>query len=204
MAVASVANPQDSSDRMYRYRLVSPDGAIIQDIGTFLTRGFGASPQNLDWSPDGTLLDTPSQVLLTLNGQSMEYSEIKKDPPSSVPARITSWLIGGDTMPKGGLAVLSHKGQEIAYLGQDGIHVFDRESRSDILIATYGIGEPEELYWGADDDSLVVGIRGAARSEQSMFWGAILALKPEAGSMPELLMEGDDIYLVDVIPDDDL
>jgi hypothetical protein len=119
-------------------------------------------------------------------------------------SRFTSWLIGGDTITRAGHAVLSRKGQEIAYLGQDGIHVFDRESRSDILIATRDIGEPQKIHWGADDDSLVVGIRGAPRSEQSMFWGAILALKPEAGSMPELLIEGDDIYLLDVIPDDEL
>jgi hypothetical protein len=73
-----------------------------------------------------------------------------------------------------------------------------------MLIATDHIGEPEELHWSAGDDLLVVGIRGTAKSEQSRFWGAILTLQPEAGSMPELLMEGDDIYLVDVIPDDNL
>jgi hypothetical protein len=106
-------------------------------------------------------------------------------------------------MPKGGLAVLSHKGQKIACLSQDGIHVFDRQSRSDMLIATYDIGEPDVL-WSADDDLLVVGIRATPRTEQSMFWGMILALRSEAGSTPELLIEGDDIYLVDVIPDDNL
>lgn len=107
-------------------------------------------------------------------------------------------------MPKGGLAVLSHKDQKIACLSQDGIHVFDRESRSDILIATHDTGKPQEIHWSADDSLLVVGIRGTARSEQSMFWGMILALRSEAGSTPELLIEGDDIHLLDVIPDDEL
>lgn len=204
IAVASVVNPQDSSDRMYRYWLVSPDGTSVQDIGTFQTRGFGASPQDLDWSPDGALLDTPSQVLLTLDGQSMDYSEIKQDPPASVPARFTSWLIGGGTKPKGGLAVLSHNGQKIAYLGQDGIHVFDRELRTSMLIATYDMGEAEEPYWSTDDDLLVVSIRSAPRSAQSTFWGAILALRAETGSMPRLLIDGDDVYLVDVIPENAL
>jgi len=204
IAVASIANPQDGPDRMYRYWLVSPDGTSVQDIGTFQTRAFGASPQDLDWSPDGALLDTPSQVLLTLDGQSMDYSEIEQDPPASVPARFTSWLIGGDTMPKGGLAVLSHNGQKIAYLGQDGVHVFDRELRTSMLIATCDMGEAEELYWSTDDALLVVGIRDTARSKQIKFWGTILALRIEAESAHELLIEGDDIYLVDVIPENTL
>jgi hypothetical protein len=84
-----------------------------------------------------------------------------------------------------------------------GIHVRDRESRSDMLVATDDIGEPEELHWSAADDLLVVGIRAAPRSEQSMFWDMILALRPEEEGMPELLIEGDDVYLVDVIPDDE-
>jgi hypothetical protein len=73
-----------------------------------------------------------------------------------------------------------------------------------LMIATYDIGEPDVLCWSADDGLLVVGIRGAARSEQSRFWGTILALKPEAGSIAELLSQGDDIYLVDVIPENAL
>jgi Tol biopolymer transport system component len=203
IAVAGDANPEDrvSSDRMFTYWLVSPDDSAVVELGTWPTPARGAAPQDLDWSPDGRLLDTPSMVVLTVEGQSLDDTEVMENPPASVPARFTPWLVDGDKIPDKRQAWLSHQGGQIAYLGQDGLYVFDRGSRTDALVATYDVVDPVEVRWSVDDGALIVGARGEARSKGSAFWGTILALKPEAGSAPELLVEGEDVSLVDVIPD---
>jgi hypothetical protein len=210
IAVADDAKTEDrtSATGTWTYWLVSPDGNDVKELGSWPTGGMHPAPQNVDWSPDGKLLVAlPSFVVLTLEGQSMDSSEVYENPPASVPARFTPWLVGREKMLDKKRAWLSHKGHQIAYLGHDGIYVFDRQTGTDSLITTYDVVDPTghhwslQVRWSVDDSLLIVGTRDTARSKEDVFWGKILALKPEAGSVPELLVEGEDVYLVDVLPD---
>ena len=79
--------------------------------------------------------------------------------------------------------------------------MFDRESRTDSLVATYDVVDPLKVRWSTDDGLLIVCTQDTARSKEGVFWGKILALKPEVGSVPDLLVEGEEVYLVDIIPD---
>jgi dipeptidyl aminopeptidase/acylaminoacyl peptidase len=210
IAVAGDAKTEDrtSATEMWTYWLVSPDGSEIKELGSWPVGGMGAAPQNLDWSPDGKLLlALPSVVVLTTEGQSTDLAHIYEPPSGSVPAHLLPGLVGRDKMLDKRRAWLSHGGQQIAYLGHDGIYVFDRESQTDSLIATYDVvGQMVcrsclQVRWSADDSLLIAGTQDTAGSRKDMYWGRILALRPEAGSVPELLVEGEDVYLVDVIPD---
>jgi hypothetical protein len=210
IAVADDAKTEDrtSATWTWTYWLVSPDSSEVKELGSWPVGGMGAAPQNLDWSPDGKLLlALPSVVVLTLDGQSTDLAQIYENLPDSVPAHLLPSLVGRDKMLDKKRAWLSHDGQQIAYLGHDGIYVFDRESQTDSLVATYdAVGAPAcrsclQVRWSADDGLLVVDTQDTAKPEEDVFWGKILALKPEIGSVPELLVEGKDVYLVDVIPD---
>jgi len=131
IAVADDAKTEDRTKAMgmWTYWLVSPDGSDVKELGTWPTPGGGAVPQGLDWSPDGKLLDTPSGVVLTLEGQSMDYADIMENPPASVPARFIPWLADSDKMTPVKRAWLSHRGHQIAYLGQEGIYDLTEESQ---------------------------------------------------------------------------
>jgi dipeptidyl aminopeptidase/acylaminoacyl peptidase len=209
IAVADDAKTEDRTQAtgMWTYWLVSPDGSDVRELGSWPVHGMHAVPQNLDWSPDGKMLAAlPSGLLLTLEGQSIDLAQAYENPPDSAPAHVLPWLVGREKMMDTGRAWLSHDGQRIAYLGHDGICVFDRRSGTDYLIATYDVVDPLvgrcclQLRWSADDSLLVVGTRDIAGSRADIFWGRILALKLETGSVPELIVEGEDVYLVDVIP----
>jgi WD40 repeat protein len=210
IAVADDAKTEDrtSATATWTYWLVSPDGSEVKELGSWPAGGMGAAPLNVNWSPDGKLLlALPSAVVLTTEGQSTDLAHVYGALPASVPAHLLPWLVGRTKMLDKKRAWLSHDGQQIAYLGYEGIYVFDRESQTDSLIATYDVvGQMVcrsciQVRWSADDSLLIAGTQDSAGSRQDTYWGRILALKPAVGSVPRLLVEGEDVYLVDVIPD---
>jgi hypothetical protein len=202
IAVTSREGPRDraSAVGMWAYWLVSPDGDEVRELGTWLTAGMCAVPQLLDWSPDGGLLDTPSVIVLTLDGRSLSYDDVYEDPPPSAPARFDARFVDPDSIPDRRQAWMSHDEQRTAYVGHDGLRLHDRRTQTDVLIAPSDLVDPLTVRWSTDDSTLIVGVEERARGEE-VSWGRILALKPEAGSVPELLAEGENVFLAGVLPD---
>lgn len=98
---------------------------------------------------------------------------------------------------------LSHDGQKIAYahrfgspLQQD-IYIYNVETQTDTLIGPINGYLVTELRWTADDRLLVIG----ANNPKLPSGGAIFTMRPEADTLPELLLESDTAYLVDVLPE---
>lgn len=195
IATASVERTTQSN--MFTYWIVSPGGDVVRNLGAFPVSATEAVPQSMDWSPDGALLDTPSRIVLTLEGQSIPYSDIEDNPPLFVPPSLAFSLTFHDREGSS-TSTFSHIGQQVAY---DNLYIFDRTSQTRTFIGEIPDHNIDEIYWSVDDSLLVVGTRAESRSKESRFWGSILAIKPEPGSTPQLLIEGDNVYLVDVIPD---
>lgn len=99
---------------------------------------------------------------------------------------------------------LSHDQQKIGYTLQFGsplqndIYVFDLETKSHTLIGPINGYVVSELRWTADDDLLVIG----ANNPKFPSGGAIFTIRPEPDTLPEILLESDTAYLVDVFPEE--
>ena len=98
---------------------------------------------------------------------------------------------------------VAHDGQKIAYARQFGsplqqdIYVYNVETQTDTLIGPINGYLVTELRWTDDDDLLVIG----ANNPKFPSGGAIFTMQPEAGILPEILLESDTAYLVDVLPE---
>ncbi|MCB0164981.1 MAG: DUF4174 domain-containing protein [Anaerolineae bacterium] len=98
---------------------------------------------------------------------------------------------------------LSHDGQKITYARQFGsplqqdIYIYNVETQTDTLIGPINGYLVTELRWTADDALVIIG----ANNPKLPSGGAIFAMQPEADTLPELLLESDTAYLVDVLPE---
>ncbi|MCB0211569.1 MAG: DUF4174 domain-containing protein [Anaerolineae bacterium] len=97
---------------------------------------------------------------------------------------------------------LAHDGQKIAYAHQFGsplqqdISIYNVETQTDTLIGPINGYLVTELRWTDDDQLLVIG----ANNPKFPSGGAIFTMQPEADTLPEILLESDTAYLVDVLP----
>lgn len=98
---------------------------------------------------------------------------------------------------------LSRDEQKIAYVEQFGsplqqdIYIFDLETQTHTLVGPINGYLVTELRWTADDGLLVIG----ANNPKLPSGGAIFTMLPEADTLPEILLESDTAYLVDVLPE---
>ncbi|MCB9078654.1 MAG: DUF4174 domain-containing protein [Anaerolineaceae bacterium] len=159
---------------------------------------------------DGQTLSVPSPTgtLWRLDLESGEIEEQTAAPakekltPETLPPTIDDQVIH-QRLAETTAWALSHDGQKITYarrfgspLQQD-IYIYNVETQTDTLIGPINGYLVTELRWTADDGLLVIG----ANNPKLPSGGAIFTMQPEANTLPEILLESDTAYLVDVLPE---
>jgi hypothetical protein len=108
-------------------------------------------------------------------------------------------------LPPGSAWALSLDRQKVAYNLQVGgplrneIYLFDLKERTTILVGPINGYRVPELRWTIADDLLLVG----ATNPKFPSGGAIFTFQPEANVLPDILLESDTAYLVDLFPEPD-
>ena len=194
-----------STDAVFReestleHWIVSPDGKTVVELGAIPLPRTEWSARVVEWAPDGSLFSTHGRMLLTLDGEQISFWERRDRPedlPDSLPPTLAEELALRDVPGESTwVRAPSHDGQRIAY---GNVYVYDRVSETHTLIGEIDGGQVNGIRWSADDSTLIVGV---TRWQDMGFWGAIYALQPQPGSMPQLLVEGEGVFLLDVIPD---
>jgi len=106
-------------------------------------------------------------------------------------------------LPPGSAWALSHDRRKVAYNLQVGgplrnaVYLFDIETKRQTLIGPINGYRVPEIRWSAADDLLFIG----ATNPKFPSGGAIFTMKPEANVLPDILLESDTAYLVDVFPE---
>jgi hypothetical protein len=83
-------------------------------------------------------------------------------------------------------------------LAYGNVYVYDRAAGTHMRVGAIDDGRVNEIRWSADDGTLIVGV---TRWQDAGLWGAIYALPPRPGGAAELLVEGEGVYLLDVVPE---
>jgi hypothetical protein len=105
-------------------------------------------------------------------------------------------------LPPGATWALSHDRQKVAYslpVGgplQNMIYIFELKTRTETRVGPINGYRVPELRWTMDDDLLLIG----ATNPKFPSGGAIFTMSPEPDTLPEVLLESDTAYLVDVLP----
>ncbi len=212
IAVSSDANPQDtaSAEREYIYWLVSPDGAVIKNLGQYPVAGYGVVPYNMDWWPDGRMLLTPGQQLLETNGilaaESTTYNPEGPDKwlPRAWTRSFLSQQFADGERPSFYNWSLSPGGRQIAYslydnaAQQSELYIFDRSTNSHRRVWTVSGYIINEIRWIGQEEFLVVGLGDPRRSIEG--GSVILMLDTQEAGPPQVLAKGENLYLIDVIP----
>lgn len=172
--------------------IVSPGGESAVELGAIPLRRTEWTACEVEWAPDGSVFSTFGSVLLTLDGERWDDPTALPDP---LPPRLAEKLALRDIQGEPTwVRATSNDGQRIAY---GNVYVYDRVSETHARAGEIGDGQVTEIRWSADNSALIV---GATRWQRMGFWGTIYALTPEPGSAPELLVEGESVYLLDVVP----
>jgi hypothetical protein len=106
-------------------------------------------------------------------------------------------------LPPGSAWALSHDRQKVVYNLQiagplrNALFLFDFETKSHTLIGPINGYRVPEIRWSAADDLLIIG----ATNPKFPSGGALFTIKPEANVLPDILLESDTAYLVDVFPE---
>ncbi len=207
IAVASDANPHDitNAETEYIYWLISPDGAVIRNLGQYPIGGYGVVPYNMDWSPDGRLLLTPSQRILSLDGlvvaESATYDPT--DPARWLPRAWTrsflSQQLAESEHPSLYTWALSPSGRQIAYslyddaAQQSELYIFDRSVNAQRQVGTVSGYIINEIRWTGREEFLLVGLGDPTQSTAG--GPVILMLDAQEAGPPQVLVEGEDLYL---------
>jgi hypothetical protein len=129
-----------------------------------------------------------------------EVTEIKAR-PETVPPTIRELV--QQKLPPTSAWALSHDQKKVAYSLQIGnplrnqIFIFDVETKSQMLVGPINGYRTPEIRWTADDSLLVIG----ATNPKFPSGGALFTFEPEARILPEILLESDTAYLVDIWPE---
>lgn len=211
IAVAGDANPQDtvSPERAYIYWLISPDGATIRNLGQHPVPGYGAVPYNLAWSPDGKTLLTPGQCLISTGEEPATCRSRAgfnlSDPGQWLPrAWVRSFLSQQVERPSLYAWRLSPGGRQIAYslydktARQSALYIFDRSADRPRRVGTVSGYVINEIRWTGRAEFLVAGLGGPPSATEG--GPLILLFDAHAGGPPQRLVEGEKLYLLDVIP----
>jgi len=186
-----------SEESMLEHWVVSPDGKTVAELGAIPLLHTEWAAREVEWAPDGALFSTLGGTLVKLDGETVsfwEHRERPEDLPDPLPLRLAEELalydvVGGSRSVRAS----SHDGRRLAY---GNVYVYDRAAGTHTRVGTIDDGRVNEIRWSADDGTLIVGV---TRWQEAGLWGAIYALPPQPGSVPELLVEGEGVYLLDVI-----
>jgi Tol biopolymer transport system component len=213
IAVASDANPQDivSAEREYIYWLISPEGSVIRNLGQYPIGGYGVVPYNMDWSPDGRLLLTPSQLIISwyesvVAADSATYNPT--DPARWLPRAWTrsflSQQLAESEHPSLYTWALSPSGRQIAYslyddaAQQSELYIFDRSTNSQRRMGVVSGYIINDIRWTGREEFLVLGLGDPIRSVEG--GPVVLQFDAQEAGPPQVLVKGEDLYLIDVIP----
>jgi len=164
----------------------------------------------MDWSPDGRLLLTPSHHILTLDGMLVADSTTydPSDPAQWLPhawnrSFLSQQLAEGER-PHLYTWAPSADGDQIAYslyddaAQQSDLYIFDRSTHSHRQVGTASGYIINEIRWTHHEESLVVGLGDPIHATEG--GPVILLFDAHQASSPQVLVEGEDVYLIDVIP----
>jgi hypothetical protein len=152
--------------------------------------------------------DTPTITVESPAGESWQInlergSLSRAAPPEPIPTLdpVLNDLIESKLGPTTAWA-LSHARQQIAFARQFGsplqqdIYLYDRATDRQTLIGPINGYLVTEIRWTINDDLLVIG----ANNPKLPAGGALFTMRPEPDTLPEILLESDTAYLVDLWP----
>lgn len=196
-SLASTAWSPDSRQVAY----IENNMLLIFDLATNTRRPVwrwaGLAAPTLSWSEKIRVKSGPTEWQISPTDHTGVVVEADMAAPPTAADLVTQKL------PPGSAWALSHDGQKVAYsLAVGGplrneIYIFDVERQSNMLVGPINGYRVPEIRWTAEDRLLVIG----ATNPKFPSGGALFSLAPEANVLPEILLESDTAYLVDVIPE---
>jgi hypothetical protein len=178
------------------------DTLYILDLITGKTRPIwrqdGIVEPVIEWQ-DEIVVKTAKSVW-QISPESDEAKEIEPV-PEALPADVVELI--QQKLPPGSAWAVSHDRQKVAYNLQVGgplrnaVYLFDLETKRQTLIGPINGYRVPEIRWSAADDLLFIG----ATNPKFPSGGAIFTMKPEPNVLPDILLESDTAYLVDVFPE---
>jgi|GEM_PF-2988459 len=155
--------------------------------------------------PDGEhlIINAPSGIIWLADLITGELSEISQpgEEAESNEEPIADYL-AQQGLPPTSTWALSHDRRKVVYsleLGnplENEIYILDLESQTHELVGPINGYRMPEIRWTAGDELLVIG----ATNPKFPSGGAIFTMRPEPNTLPEILLESDTAYLVDVLP----
>lgn len=148
------------------------------------------------------IIKGPSGITWLADLVTSELSEINEPIETEAQEKPTAASLVQQGLPPTSTWALSHDQRKVAYsleLGnplENEIYILDLETQTHELVGPINGYRVPEIRWTAGDELLVIG----ATNPKFPSGGAIFTMLPEPDTLPEILLESDTAYLVDVLP----